>query len=156
VVGDLELLVDLGIAAAVQHGLLHYLPHVSLLVLDVDGGTVLETQAAVVGPHAFVGSVLVVVEASDGPGPVRGGEEEALHEADLLLQGEVDVPFLLVELIGGDEFVLVGEIAGHEGESDGKGEGEGVVAVLEGIRFLVEDEVSMVLESTPVKYHQIL
>lgn len=69
-VADLELLVEFCVAAAVENSLLCNFAHVTLLVLDVYCWTILSTKAAVVFPDAFVGCVLVVVEASDAPGTV--------------------------------------------------------------------------------------
>lgn len=71
VIDDLQLLIDLCIAAAVKDGLLYYFPHVTLLILDMNSGPVIETEAAIVATHAFVRRVLVVIEASDAPRSVR-------------------------------------------------------------------------------------
>lgn len=155
-VGDLQFLVDFGVAAAVQHCLLTHPPHEALLVLHVDSGSVLQTQAAVILPDALIRRVLVVVEPSDVPRPVRGRQDESLEESDFFQQSQVHITLLPVLLIGGDEFVLISQIAGHEGESDREGNWEGVVAVLERVLLLVEDEVPVVLESAPVEYHHYM
>lgn len=87
---------------------------------------------------------------------MRGRQDESLEEGHFLQQSQVHIALLLVLLVGGDEFVLIRQVAGHEGESDGEGDGEGVVAVLEGVWLLVEDEVAVVLKSAPVEYHQYM
>lgn len=114
----LQFLVYFSVAAAVQHRLLSYCPHEAFLVLHVDGRPVLETQTAVVLPDTFVWRMLVVVEARDAPGSMGGREDESLKEGDFLEESEVDVALLTVLFIGRDEFVLVGEVAGHEWESN--------------------------------------
>lgn len=117
-------------------------------------GPVLWTEAAVIVPDSLIGSVLVIIEASNAPGTMRGRQHESLHKTNFFLEGQVNVSLFFVGLVSGDEFVLVGEVAGHEGESHGKGEGKGVVAVFERVWFLVENEVAVLLEAAPVKYHQ--
>jgi hypothetical protein len=156
VVGDLQFLVDFGVAAAVQHCLLTHPSHEALLVLHVDCGPVLQTQTAVVLPDALVGRVLVVVETSDVPCPVRGRQDESLEESDFLQQSQVHIALLFILLISRDELILIGQVAGHEGQANGEGHGQWVVAVLERVWLLVKDEVSVVLESAPVEYHHYM
>lgn len=67
VIEDLQLLVDLCIATAVQNTLLNDFTHVSLLILHVDCGAIIEAKTAIIAPHAFVWRVLVVIETSDAP-----------------------------------------------------------------------------------------
>jgi hypothetical protein len=67
VVGDLQLLVDLSIAAAVEHCLLRHFPHEPLLVLDVHCRTVFGAQTAVALPYAFIRGMLIIVKAGNIP-----------------------------------------------------------------------------------------
>jgi len=154
VVTDLKLLVDFGVAAAVEYCLFCDLSDEAILVFDVNGGPVLWTETAIIVPDSLVGSVLVVIEASNAPGTMGGRQHESLHKTNFFLQGQVNVSLFLVGLVCGDEFVFVGEVAGHEGQSHGKGEGKGVVAIFERVWFLVENEVAVLLEAAPIKYHQ--
>lgn len=67
VIEDLQLLVDLCIATAVQNALLNDFAHVSLLILDVNCWSIIEAKTAIIATHAFVWRVLVVIETSDAP-----------------------------------------------------------------------------------------
>lgn len=66
-IDDLQLLVYLCIAAAVQNALLNDFAHVSLLILDVNSGSIIEAKTAIVATHAFVRRMLVVIKTSDAP-----------------------------------------------------------------------------------------
>ena len=150
---NLKFLIILGPTAAIQHAPLYDLPHKSLLVSHFNSGPIFGAKAAVGLPNSFVGDVLVVVLGDYFPGAMRGGQQDPQEEGGGFLEGEVDVSLFFVGLVGGGKFVLVGEVAGHEGEADGRGDGDGVVAVFEGIVDGGESEVAVVFESVPIEHH---
>ena len=97
--------------------------------------------------------MLIVVFGDYFPGAMRSGQEDPQEEGGGFLEGEVYISLFLVGLVGGGKFVLVGEIAGHEGEADGRGDGDCIVAVFKGIVDGGKSEISVIFESVPIEHH---
>jgi hypothetical protein len=147
-----KLLKLLGKAATVKHSILNNLPHILILIVDPNLRPITRREAKIKIPEGNIWRMIVVVLADNSPRSMAGGEENAVEETDLLLEGEVDVAFVVEGLVGGVEGVLVGEVAGHEGQADAQGDGDGVVAVLEGVGHLAQDEILFVFEAGPVEH----
>lgn len=98
--------------------------------------------------------MLIVVFSYKFPRPVRSRDQDALEYFNFLLESQIDVSLKSIVLVSGVQLILIWEITGHERQPDGDGKGEGVVAVLEGVRLLLEDEVALIAQSVPVEDHK--
>jgi hypothetical protein len=147
-----KLLKLLGKTATVKHSILNNLTHILILIVNPNLRAITRRETKVKIPEGYIWRMIVVVLADNSPRSMTGGEENAMEETDLLLEGEVDVAFVVEGLVGGVEGVLVGEVAGHEGQADAKRDGDGVVAVLERVGYLAQDEILFVFEAGPVEH----
>lgn len=147
-----KLLKLLGKATTVKYSILNNPTYILIFIVDPNLRSIIRRKAKVKIPEGNIGRMIVVVLADNSPRSMARGDENAVEETDLLLEGEVDVAFVVEGLVGGVEGVLVGEVAGHEGQADAKGDGDGVVAVLEGVGHLAQDEVLFVFEAGPVEH----
>ena len=137
----LELLCE---TAAVENGVFYNFAHILVLVVHSNLRPIIRRETKVKIPKRNIWRVIIVVLANNSPRPMAGGNENSVEETDFLFKSEVDVAFVVEGLVGGVESVLIGEVAGHDGEADAEGDWDGVVAVLEGVWHLAQDEVLLV------------
>ncbi len=145
----LELLCE---TATVENGIFHNFPHILVLIVHPNLRPIIRRKTKVKIPKRNIRRMIIVVLANNSPRPMAGGNENSMEETDFFFESEVDVAFVVESLVGGVESVLIGEVAGHEGEADAEGDWDGVVAVLEGVGHLAQDEVLLVFEAAPVEH----